>query len=339
MSLRRIGVSQSCSRRRIVRAVFVDLPLDELRAFRPDVLDPEDFDAFWAGEVAAAREHGGAPEFAPADTRIRHAEVFDVTFPGHGGTPVKAWLYVPREAVPGPFVVEFVGYGGGRGDPLDWLPFSAAGHPHMVMDLRGQGGDWRGAETPDPGDGGAPSAPGFLTRGIADPRTHYFTRLFVDAVRAVDAARAHPAADGRSIVTSGGSQGGALSIASANLADDVAATMPDVPFLAHFRRAVEITDARPYRELIDFCAIHGDRVEQIFETLSYIDVVNHARRATAPALFSVGLIDEVTPASTVFAAYNHYGGPKDIAVYPFNGHEGGGTRQLKAKLAFLADLG
>ena len=72
---------------------------------------------------------------------------------------------------------------------------------------------------------------------------------------------------------------------------------------------------------------------------SYIDVVNHARHASVPALFSVGLIDEVTPASTVFAAYNHYGGPKDIAVYPFNGHEGGGTRQLKAKLAFLADLG
>ena len=76
--------------------MFVDLPLDELRTFRPDVLEPADFDAFWTGEVAAARAHGGAPEFAPAETRIRHAEVFDVTFPGHGGTPVKAWLYVPR---------------------------------------------------------------------------------------------------------------------------------------------------------------------------------------------------------------------------------------------------
>ena len=57
-----------------------------------------------------------------------------------------------------------------------------------------------------------------------------------------------------------------------------------------------------------------------------------------PALFSVGLVDEITPASTVFAAYNHYAGPKQIAVYPFNGHEGGRTTHLKAKLAFLAEL-
>jgi len=264
--------------------------------------------------------------------------VFDVTFPGHGGAPIKAWLLAPRDPAPGAaFVVEYVGYGGGRGDPLDWLGFASAGHPHLVMDLRGQGGGWRGADTPDPADGGAPASPGFLTRGIADPREHYYTRLFVDAVRAVDAARAHPLAAGRPIVASGASQGGALSIAAAHLAD-VAATMPDVPFLADFRRAAQITDARPYRELIDFCSVHSDRVEDVFATLSYLDVVNHGRHASCPALFSVGLLDEVTPASTVFAAYNHYAGPKDIAVYPFNGHEGGRTRHLKAKLAFLHQL-
>jgi cephalosporin-C deacetylase len=69
--------------------------------------------------------------------------------------------------------------------------------------------------------------------------------------------------------------------------------------------------------------------------LSYVDAVNHAKRADMPALFSVGLIDDITPASTVFAVYNHYAGPKDIAIYPFNGHEGG-ARHLRAKLDFLA---
>ncbi len=50
----------------------------------------------------------------------------------------------------------------------------------------------------------------------------------------------------------------------------------------------------------------------------------------------MGLIDDITPPSTVFAAFNHYAGPKEIEVYPFNGHEGGGTTQFLAKLAFLA---
>ena len=38
----------------------------------------------------------------------------------------------------------------------------------------------------------------------------------------------------------------------------------------------------------------------------------------------------------VFAAFNHYAGPKDIAVYEVNGHEGGETRHLRAQLDFLA---
>jgi cephalosporin-C deacetylase len=317
--------------------VFVDLPLDELRQYRPEFAEPEDFAAFWAAEVAAAREHGGEPSFVPVDTPLRSADVFDVAFPGHGGAPIKAWLLAPRDPAAGAaFVVEYVGYGGGRGHPLDWLPYAAAGHPHFVMDSRGQGGGWRSADTPDASDGGEPSTDGFMTRGILDPRRYYYTRIYVDAVRAVDAARAHPVAAGRPLVTAGASQGGALSLAAAALAHDVAAVLPDVPFLAHPRRAVEITDASPFGELIEYCSVHSDRVERVFETLSYIDAVNMARRATAPALFSVGLIDEVTPASTVFAAYNHYAGPKQIAVYQFNGHEGGGTRHLTAKLTFLS---
>ena len=76
-----------------------------------------------------------------------------------------------------------------------------------------------------------------MTRGIADPRGHYYTRLFIDAARATDAARQHPAAAGLPVITTGRSQGGGLSIAAAHLGDDIAAVLPDVPFLAHFRGA------------------------------------------------------------------------------------------------------
>ncbi|HEX5496728.1 MAG TPA: acetylxylan esterase [Mycobacteriales bacterium] len=318
--------------------MFVDLPLTELRDYRPEVACPPDFDEFWAVQMATARGRGAPPTLTPVNTRMRHADVFDVTFTGHGGDPVRAWLLVPARPAPrAATVIEYVGYGGGRGDPFDWLGWSCAGHPHLVMDCRGQGGTWRGADTADPGDGGAPAG-GFCTRGIADPGGYYFTRLFVDAARAVDAVRGHPLTAARPLVTTGASQGGALAVAAAYLAGGVAATMPDVPFLAHPRRAVQITDARPYGELVEYCAVYPDRVDRVFATLSYLDVVNHARRAGVPALFSVGLIDEITPASTVFAAYNHYSGPKDITVYPFSGHEGGGTRQFLAKLNFLDRL-
>ena len=316
--------------------MFVDLPLAELRHYRPDVQEPPDFDEFWRREIDDARSHDIDAQFTLAETAVRHARVFDVTFAGHGGDPIKAWLLIPHESVPNETViVEYTGYGGGRGNPLDWLRWSSAGYPHFIMDTRGQGGTWRGAETSDLGDRGQPSTPGFLTRGVGDPRAYYYTRLFVDAARAVDATRRHPDLGGLPIVTTGVSQGGGLALAAAHLAEGVSATLPDVPFLAYPRRAAEITASMPYGELAQYCRVRQNEVEQVFRTISYIDVVNHAKRCAVAALFSVGLLDDVTPPSTVFAAFNHYAGPKDIAVYSFNGHEGGGTTHLLKQLGFL----
>ena len=317
--------------------MFTDLPLSELREYLPSVDEPSDFDDFWAHEVAEARSRPLDAQFRPVKTAIRYAEVFDVTFAGHGGDPIRAWLLIPNE--PGPekaVIVEYVGYGGGRGDPLDWLAWSSAGYRHLIMDNRGQGGAWRSADTDDPGDSGRPASPGFLTRGIGDPASYYFTRLYIDAVLAIDAARQHPGLAGLRIVTTGMSQGGGLAVAAAHLAEGVVATLPDVPFLAYPRRASELTDALPYGEIAQYCRVHHDEIEQVFRTISYIDVVNHAKRTTVPALFSVGLLDDITPASTVFAAFNHYAGQKEIAVYPYSHHEGGGTTHMRRKLEFLA---
>jgi cephalosporin-C deacetylase len=316
--------------------LFVDLPLAELRNYRPEVLEPPDFDEFWASEIATAQRRDLDARFVPVDAGICHARVFDVSFAGHGGDPIKAWLLIPHRLAPGmTAIVEYTGYGGGRGHPLDWLTWSSAGYPHLVIDSRGQGGGWRSADTSDPGDAGEPASPGFLTRGIRDRHGYYFTRLFVDAARAVAAARCHPELEGWRVVTTGVSQGGGLALAAAHLAEGVSATMPAVPFLAFPRRAAEITPALPYAELAQFCRVHQDETEEVFRTISYVDVVNHAKRCRVPALFSVGLLDEITPASTVFAAFNHYAGKKEIAVYSFNGHEGGGTTHVLRQLEFL----
>jgi cephalosporin-C deacetylase len=205
------------------------------------------------------------------------------------------------------------------------------------MDTRGQGSAWSIGASPDPTDPGDPSVPGFLTKGIQDPKTYYYVRLFIDAVRAVAAARSHEAVDPSRIAVAGGSQGGGLALAVANLASDVVAAMPDVPFLAHFERAVQVTDEPPYAELARYCSTHRDRIAETFRTLSFVDVVNHAKRTRIPGLFSVGLADAIAPASTVYAAYNWYAGPKSIEVYPYNGHEGGGAHHDLAKLQFAAE--
>ena len=319
---------------------FFDLSLPELEAYRPPREEPPDFAAFWERTLADARSHPIAASFLPADFGLRTVETYDVTFAGYGGQPIKGWLLLPRQRQePHPCVVEFIGYGGGRGFPTDWLLWSSAGFAHLVMDTRGQGSAWRPGDTPDPQpEGASPHVPGFMTLGILNPETYYYRRVFTDGVRAVEAARSHPAVDATRIAVTGGSQGGGISLAVGGLEPAVSVVMPDVPFLCHYRRAVELIDTNPYAEIAAFCRVHRDKVDTVFRTLSYFDGVNFAARCHARALFSVGLMDDICPPSTVFAAYNHFAGPKEIRVWRYNHHEGGESFQALEKIRFLRSL-
>ncbi|MGX5680925.1 acetylxylan esterase [Schumannella luteola] len=317
---------------------FTDLSPEELVRYRPDIPQPADFDDFWSSTIAEARSLGGDPELSPADTPVSELVVEDIVFPGFGGEPIRGWLTRPRGDEPRPVVVEYRGYGGGRGLPHENLAWAASGYVHLLMDSRGQASNWgTGGATPDP-HGSGPATPGVMTKGIEHPETYYYRRLFTDAVRAVDAARSLPFVDATRTAVTGGSQGGAISLAVAGLVPDLSAVMPDVPFLCDFRRSVQRTPRAPFTEVTTYLSVHRDRVEQVFETLSYFDGVNFARRASAPARFSVGLMDDIVLPSTVYAAFNHYaGGEKTLDVYEFNGHEGGQGHQWQRQAGWLRD--
>lgn len=318
-----------------------DLPVAELEQYQPEIDEPADFDEFWSATLAEARGLGGSPELERLDIGLTQLTVDDVTFPGFGGHPIKAWLTRPAHVEgPLPAVVQFQGYNGGRGLPHEHLGFAAAGYAHLMVDTRGQGSGWgAGGATPDP-VGSGPSSPGYMTRGIEDPHDHFYRRVFADGVRAVDAVRAIDGIDPDRVAVAGTSQGGGITIAVAGLHDAVRAALPDVPFLCHYRRAVQISDAFPYGEITQYLHVHrsAEAEERTWRTLSYLDGVAFARRAQAPALFSTALMDQVCPPSTVYAARNNWGGERpEIDVYPYNGHEGGAEYRFPRHLEFLAE--
>jgi cephalosporin-C deacetylase len=316
------------------------MPLKELKAYLPAREEPSDFDAFWEATLSKTCKFPLDASFELVDCGLETLDSFDVTFNGYGGQPIKGWFLLPRQRQePLPCVVEFIGYGGGRGFATDWLLWASAGFAHLVMDTRGQGSAWQKGDTPDPEpEGSNPHYPGFMTRGVLNPKTYYYRRVFTDGVRAVEAAKTNPTVDAERVAVTGRSQGGGITIAVGGLEPSVKVIMPDVPFLCHYRRAMEIVDSYPYQEIVGFCKMHRDKIDTVFNTLSYFDGINFAARTKAHALFSTGLMDETCPPSTVFAAYNHLAGPKEIRIWQYNQHEGGGNYQEVEKLNYLRGL-
>ncbi|MFD0257247.1 acetylxylan esterase [Kitasatospora indigofera] len=318
---------------------LTDLSLAECLDYRPELPAPDDLDEFWARTLARAEAAAAPTRFEPVDTGLTLVDTFDVTATGFDGQPVRGWLNLPA-GTSGPLgcVVEYLGYGRGRGLPQQSLFWAAAGYAHLVMDSRGQGWSSARGDTPDPVGQAPGEVPGFLTRGVESPDTSYYRRIITDAVRFVAAAREHDRIDPDRIVVTGVSQGGGLALAAAGLAPGLAGVMPDVPFLCHIRRGAEIAALPPYTEIAEYLRLHRDRTEQVFRTLSYVDAALLAARATAPSLFSIALMDRICPPSTCFTAYHRYGGPKELRVYEFNDHEGGAEHQRLQQLAWLRGI-
>lgn len=316
--------------------MHTDLPEAELWQHVSSEPEPADFDEFWTRTLTEARAHDAPPRLTEVESPLTTLDVYDVTFPGFAGEPVRAWYRRPRLAEgPLPVVVQYVGYGGGRGSHLENLLWASTGYAHLQMDTRGQGSGWSRGDTPDAW-GSGPQVPGVMTRGIEDPDQYYYRRLFTDGVRAVDAARRLPGVDAERVAVLGQSQGGATALAVGGLVHDLAAVVAFVPFLCDIPRAIVITDEYPFREVADYLATHRDKTDVALRTLGYVDGVNFARRGRAPARFSAALMDAVVPPSTVFAAHNAYAGAKEMRVWPYNGHEAGTHDDDAEALQFLA---
>ena len=95
--------------------MYVDMPESQLPDYRSSQIDPADFDEFWDATLTTARAAASAVHLEPVDSGLTTVDIFDVTFSGWDGQPVKAWLRLPKGVTgPLPAIVQFVGYGGER---------------------------------------------------------------------------------------------------------------------------------------------------------------------------------------------------------------------------------
>jgi len=304
-----------------------DFPLDKLQTYQGINPRPADFDAYW--DAALAEMHALDPqmELVPAEFQAPGAECFHLYFTGVGGARVHAKLLRPRHtASAAPAVVMFHGYSGHSGDWFDKLGYVGAGYTVAALDCRGQGG-----LSEDNSDVVGNTHRGHIIRGLADalagrPDKLLFRQIFLDTAQLARIVMDMPGVDATRVGATGGSQGGALTVACMALEPRIKRAAPIFPFLSDYLRVWQMDLAKDaYEELRTFFRLFDPRHEQeaaVFEQLGYVDIQHLAPRIQAEVLWPIGLMDQICPPSSQFAAYNKITSPKRMAIYPDFGHEG-----------------
>ena len=265
-------------------------------------------------------------ELIAAEFTTPNVECFHLFFTGVSGARVHAKLLRPTNtSSPHPAVLMFHGYTGDSGDWFDKLGYASAGFTVAALDCRGQAGlsEDRGTVTGN-------TLHGQIIRGLNDalqghPEKLLFRQIFLDTVQLARIVMEMPDVDANRVGVTGGSQGGALTIACAALEPRIKRAAPLYPFLSDYIRVWEMDQAKDaYQELQEYFR-HSDPMHErealIFEKLGYIDIQFLAPRIQAEVLWGIGLMDTVCPPSTQFAVYNKLTSPKKMAIYPDFEHE------------------
>lgn len=265
-------------------------------------------------------------ELVAAEFTAPNVECFHLFFTGVGGARVHAKLLRPTNtSSPHPAVLMFHGYTGDSGDWFDKLGYASAGFTIAALDCRGQAG-----LSDDRGSVAGNTHHGQIIRGLNDalqgsPEKLLFRQIFLDTAQLARIVLEMPDVDANRVGVTGGSQGGALTVACAALEPRIKRAAPLFPFLSDYRRVWEMDQAKDaYKELQEYFR-HSDPMHKlqaaVFEKLGYIDIQFLAPRIQAEILWGIGLMDTICPPSTQFAVYNKIKSLKQMTIYPDFGHE------------------
>ena len=287
---------------------------------QPTQVDPPDFDAFWNGERARLAalpvdaRWTSMPDYGTAEAdcwqvNLQNVAVIDGASRLYGilCMPKAAGKYPALLSVPGAGVRPYRGWAELAGRGVITLQIGIHGipviQPQEVYDSLGRGG-----------------LNGYPTFGLDSRERYYYRRVYTGTLRANDFLTSLPQWDGHNLGVTGGSQGGALAIVTAGLDRRVtrlAAYYPALSDLTGYLNGRAGGWPHMFRAT-DGPNVHRDEAK--VATSRYYDVVNFARRVTAPGLYSWGFNDETCPPTSMYAAYNVITASKRLMLAYDTGH-------------------
>jgi cephalosporin-C deacetylase len=292
-------------------------------AIESAVEDPSDFDAFWAeGKAALAKLPIDARLTPKPDLSTSKADVYHVSLqnvgsrPGEGTSRFYGILAVPGGEGPFPAIMNPPGAGARAYRGLvDW---AEKGYLTLQVGIHGIPVDLPDELYDSLLFGPLRAWQGYPTFNLDDRDAYYFHRVYLGCVRADDFLVGHPKWDQKTLIVTGGSQGGALTITTAGLDPRVSAIAPQFPALADMAGYLKGRAGGWPHLFKDEEDAH--RTPAKIRTAAYYDVVNFARRVKAPGLYSWGWNDEICPPTSMHAAYNVVTAPKKLLLAVETGH-------------------
>jgi cephalosporin-C deacetylase-like acetyl esterase len=160
---------------------------------------------------------------------------------------------------------------------------------------------------------------GYSSSNMDDKNRYYYKRVYLGCVRSIDFIYSLPEFDGSTLIVTGGSQGGALSIVTAGLDPRVTGLASFYPALCDLTGYIH-GRAGGWPHLFKDADKNDKALASKIETAGYYDVVNFARQIKVPGYYSFGYNDMVCPPTTTYSAYNVVAAPKSLLIVEETAH-------------------
>jgi cephalosporin-C deacetylase-like acetyl esterase len=145
----------------------------------------------------------------------------------------------------------------------------------------------------------------YALNGQGDRDRNYFVEMYLRGVRAVDFITSYSMWDGKTLVAMGTSMGGQQSLAVAGLHPKVTHLIVNVP------AGCDLNAPLHGRQMgYPFLPANSPK---IMETARYIDAINFAPRIKARSLVAMGFVDDISPPTGIWTAFNLIRGKKEAA--------------------------
>lgn len=289
-------------------------------AFSPEKIEPtvpmpDDFLQFWQKAKAEAAKIPIDAMLTPLPQySTTTVDVFLVNLQNYKrGQRLYGYLCKPKKA--GKYPVLFTPPGAGVKSMLPITAYAEQGYISLSIEIHGlspllDNETYRNIS----------SAFGDYTQNkLDDCDNYYYKSVYLGCVRSIDFLCSVPDWDGKNVVVTGGSQGGALTIVTAALDKRVTCLAAFYPALCDITGYL-YGRAGGWPHLLSLGNQARNNTPQKLKTISYYDVVNFAKQVTAPGFYSWGYNDNTCPPTSVFAAVNSIKAPKTISITPISGH-------------------